>query len=75
MVSTSHGDVDQSRQSLVPRSKLFWAGFIPGVALLLIGATVATGSLAAILGIWGITLLLMAVGGYGFYRVWYSVSA
>lgn len=56
--------------TLLPKSKLFWTGLSVS-ALLLVGAMLVTGPMAAIMGVWGLTTLGGSLAGYVVYRVWY----
>lgn len=76
MVSTSQSDEARAGgRSLLPRSRVVQVGVVVAAVCLVLGAFVMTGPTAAMMGIWGATVLLLTVGGYIFYRVWYSVGS
>jgi len=56
----------------VPRSRLFWALEAVGVLLLVVAATVATGEMAGLFGIWGVTFLVGTLALFAVYRFWQS---
>lgn len=60
--------------AVLPQSRLIWFAF--GLsALLFIGGMAISGPMAAIMGVWGLTILGGTAIGYAIYRVWYHVGA
>lgn len=70
----SQTDVDDS-SSLLPRSKVFWGAVALAALLLLTGRFFVDGPMAAIVGVWGYSLLAATAVGYGLFRVWYGMGA
>ena len=70
---TSRDDTGRSTaRSLLPQSRLFWVGIGLSLMFLVVGRVVATGPIAAMLAVWGVTALLISVIGYSVYRLWYT---
>ncbi len=45
------------------------------IALILVGMFVADGTMAGVLGLWGLSLLAVTVVGYVAYRLWYHYGS
>lgn len=59
-------------RSSLPRSRPFWVCIALAAALVALGAVIGTGVVAGVLGLWGGSLFVLAVVGYGGYRLWYD---
>ncbi|ESP87012.1 hypothetical protein [Candidatus Halobonum tyrrellensis] len=60
--------------SLLPKSRLFWGAVGFGLLLILLGMFLITGPMAAIVGVWGISLIGAAVVGFALFQVWYRMG-
>ncbi|WP_049911255.1 hypothetical protein [Halorubrum lipolyticum] len=58
--------------SFVPKSRLFWMLIAMGVLSVIGGVILSEGVLAGMFGIWGVSLVLGTVLGYGALRLWSS---
>lgn len=64
-----------SDSTLIPRSKLFWFALVLSAFLFLTGRFVVTGPMAAIMGVWSLSILFGTLVGYALFRVWYHYGA
>jgi hypothetical protein len=58
--------------SLVPKSRLFWILIGLGVLSVIGGMILSEGVLAGMFGVWGVSLVLGTIFGYGVLKVWSS---
>jgi hypothetical protein len=63
-----------SGMSLIPKSRLFWILIAMGVLFVVGGVILSEGVLAGMFGVWGISLVLGTIFGYGALKLWSSGS-
>lgn len=63
-----------SEMALVPKSRLFWILVGMGVLFVLGGVILSEGVLAGMFGVWGVSLVVGTILGYGVLQWWSSGS-
>lgn len=59
--------------SVVPESRLFWGSIVAGVLMIALGYFLWVGPMAGMLAVWGITVILVAIGGTALVRIWSAI--
>lgn len=75
MVMTDNSTSDGSGSVSLPRSQLFWMFVGISILLIVMGVILGNSVMAGILGLWGISLLVVVVIGYTAYQMWYQSEA
>lgn len=60
--------------SFIPKSRLFWILIGMGVLFVIGGMILSEGVLAGMFGVWGVSLVLGTIFGYGVLKLWSSGS-
>lgn len=63
-----------SEMALVPKSRLFWILVGMGVLFVIGGVILSEGVLAGMFGVWGVSLVVSTILGYGVLQWWSSSS-
>lgn len=59
----------------IPGSLGIWVSLIVAIVLLLSGMVLSDGTMAGVLGLWGLSLLGVTVVGVFAYRLWYQYGS
>ncbi|RRJ29448.1 hypothetical protein [Halocatena pleomorpha] len=68
-------NAERYRSMTLPGGQGLWLSTGVGIALLLAGMFVFEGTMAGVLGLWGVSLLATSIAGYVMYRLWYQYGS